>query len=87
MSEHEHEHDPGCVGIEVRGAYDGVLLWQCSDGEYRNRWLALYRKAPWDLVLKRRYELAEQWIEFYRSRMSTEREESGDATSEQQSER
>jgi len=42
----EHGHDSRCVGIEIRGLYDGVAIWDCSDGEVRNR----FREAtglPW----------------------------------------
>ena len=35
-----HEHTPFCVGIEVRGVYDGVLYWHCGDGVIRHRWPA-----------------------------------------------
>lgn len=33
-----HKHDSGCLGVEVRGVYDGVLFWECSDGTGRTSW-------------------------------------------------
>lgn len=33
----EHAHDSGCIGVELRGVYDGVAFWHCFDGVRRHR--------------------------------------------------
>lgn len=40
----DHHHSDKCIGVEIRGVYDGILYWLCDDGRPRNRWHLQDRK-------------------------------------------
>lgn len=57
----EHSHDRHCVGIILPHIYDGICVWQCSDGETRNRFaLAHYGAREWPAEL---VDAAQRWID------------------------
>lgn len=58
----EHEHDERCCSVEVRGVYDGVLWWACSDGVLRNRWRPIADANPADKVAAHRAQVADEMI-------------------------
>ena len=63
----DHTHGPDCIGIELRGVYDGVSVWRCPDG-WRNAWQDAYddaRQSPTpDIhrVVVARWEAAQRFI-------------------------
>lgn len=60
MSEFPDEHCPKCggepVGIEILGAYDGILFWHCPKDDHN------YHRWPATHPLRRR---AERWVSSY----------------------
>lgn len=51
-----HVHGEGCIGHCAPNIYDGVLVFQCSDGQVRNAWRAAIEDDPGNPVLQRRYQ-------------------------------
>ena len=54
----EHVHDSGCIGHVAPNVYDGVLAWQCSDGQMRNVWKEAADAAPGNTILQQRSRAA-----------------------------